>query len=173
MDSCWAATKSNASLCELVVTVGVHFAGVTPGPDEVWIRQIGRNLTDPLDGFLREKRFCLMDRDAKFTTAFRTLLAGAGIEPVRLPPRSPNLNAWIERFMRSIKSECLDRMIFFGEESLRRAVREYLAHYHVERNHQGLDNAIIEPKGIVRGSGRVRCRERLGGMLRYYQRDAA
>jgi len=152
----------------------VHFAGMTPGPDDAWIRQVGRNLTDPLDGFLCEKRFCLMDRDAKFTTAFRTLLAGAGIEPVRLPPRSPNLNAWIERFMRSIKSECLDRMIFFGEDSLRRAVREYVAHYHAERNHQGLGNEIIAPvPGPTRAFGRVRCRERLGGMLRYYHREAA
>jgi len=83
-------------------------------------------LSDPVDGLFREKRFCPTDRDAKFTTAFRTPLAEAGIEPVRLPPRLPNPNAWIERIMRSIKSECLDRMIFFGEDSLRRAVGEYL-----------------------------------------------
>jgi transposase InsO family protein len=115
-----------------------------------------------------------MDRDAKFTTAFRSMFAGAGIEPVRLPPRSPNLNAWIERFMRSIKSECLDRRIFLGEDSLRRAVREYVAHYHAERNHQGLGNAIIAPvPRPARTVGRVRCRERLGGMLRYYHREAA
>ena len=115
-----------------------------------------------------------MDRDAKFTTAFRSMLAGAGVEPVRLPPRSPNLNAWIERFMRSIKSECLDRMIFFGEDSLRRAVREYVTHYHGERNHQGLGNAIIAPApSHTRSTERVRCRERLGGMLRYYYREAA
>ena len=131
---------------------------MTPGPDDAWIRQIGRNFTDPVDGCLREKRFCLMDRDAKFTTAFRNILAGAGIE----------------RFMRSIKSECLDRMIFFGEDSLRRAVREYLVHYHAERNHQGLDNVIIAPlPSPAKAVGRVRCRERLGGMLRYYHREAA
>ncbi len=152
----------------------VHFAGMTPNPDDAWTRQVGRNLTDPIDGFLFEKRFCLMDRDAKFTTAFRRMLAGAGIEPVRLPPRSPNLNAWIEKFMRSIKSECLDRMIFFGEDSLRRAVREYVAHYHAERNHQGLGNAIIAPLPVpTKALGRVRCRERLGGVLRYYHREAA
>ena len=69
----------------------VHFAGMTPGPDEAWIRQVGRNLTDPLDGFLTNRQFCLMHRDAKFTAAFRSLLGEAGIEPVRLPPRSPNL----------------------------------------------------------------------------------
>ncbi len=152
----------------------VHFAGMTPNPDEAWIRQVGRNLTDPIDGFLREKRFCLMDRDTKFTAAFRTSLAGAGIEPVRLPARSPNLSAWIERFMRSIESECLDRMIFFGEEPLRRAVREYLAHYHAERNHQGLHDRIIEPEDVVTNPhGIVRSRERLGGMLHDYHRDAA
>jgi hypothetical protein len=84
------------------------------------------------------------------------------------------LNAWIERFMRSIKSECLDRMIFFGEDSLRRAVREYVAHYHAQRNHQGLCNAIIAPlPRPTRAVGRVRCRERLGGMLRDYHREAA
>jgi hypothetical protein len=147
---------------------------MTPGPDDAWIRQVGRNLTDPLDGFLCRKRFCLMDRDAKFTAAFRCLLGEAGIESVRLPPRSPNLNAWIERFMRSIKSECLDRMIFFGEDSLRRAVREYVAHDHAERNHQGLGNAIIAPLcRPTKTTGRVSCRERLGGMLRYYHREAA
>jgi hypothetical protein len=152
----------------------VHFAGVTPSPDEAWIRQIGRNLTDPSDGFLQGKRFCLMDRDTKFTVAFRQLLADIGVEPVRLPPRSPNLNAWIERFVRSIKAECLDRMIFFGEPSLRRAIREYLVHYHAERNHQGIRNKIIEPDdGVGSNAGVMRCRERLGGMLRYYHRDAA
>ncbi len=151
----------------------VHFAGMTPSPGEAWIRQAGRNLTDPVDGFFREKRFCLMDRDTKFTAAFRALLDDAGTESVRLPARSPNLNAWIERYMRSLKSECLDRTIFFGESSLRRAVPEYVAHSHTERNHQGLANAIIEPGPVGAEVGPVRCRERLGGMLRYYHRNAA
>ena len=147
---------------------------MAPSPDEAWIRQVGRNLTDPIDGFFREKRFCLMDRDTKFTAAFRALLDDAGIESVRLSARSPNLNAWLERFMRSIQSECLERMIFFSEASLRRAVVDYLAHYHAERNHQGLDNAILAPvPGPASPVGPVRCRERLGGMLRYYHRHAA
>jgi transposase InsO family protein len=152
----------------------VHRAGVTPGPDERWMMQIGRNLTDGFDGFLQDKRFVIMDRDGKYTDAFRALLSRAGVQVVRLPARSPNLNAWIERFVRSVKEECLDRMIFFGEASLRRAVREFIAHYHAERNHQGLGNRIIQPeKQSARASGPVRCRERLGGMLRYYYRDAA
>jgi len=91
-----------------------------------------------------------------------------------LPPKSPNLNAQIERFMRSMKSECLERMVFFGERSLRRALAEFVAHYHGERNHQGLGDNLIEPdENVGSTSGKVTRRDRLGGMLRYYYRDAA
>ena len=96
------------------------------------------------------------------------------IKPVRLPPRSPNLNAHVERFHRSLKEECLGRMILFGEKSLRKAVATFLDHFHMERNHQGLANRVIEPgEEISRRDGEVICRERLGGMLRYYYRKAA
>lgn len=151
----------------------VHFAGCTPCPNERWMKQIASNLTD-LDGFLQGKRYVLMDRDGKFCSAFRKILKNEGAEPLLLPPRSPDLNAYIERFIKSIKSECLSRMIFFGEKSLRQAVREFIAHYHAERNHQGLDNKIIKPVHEV-GScdGSISCRERLGGMLKYYYREAA
>ena len=102
------------------------------------------------------------------------MLENAGTKPLRLPPRSPNLNAWAERFVRSIKDECLSKMIFFGEQSLRRAINQYIAHYHAERNHQGLDNRLIEPGSDVgTADGQVKCRDRLGGMLRYYYRQAA
>jgi hypothetical protein len=115
-----------------------------------------------------------MDRDTKFFQSFRDFLADEGVAPVRLPPKSPNLNAHQERFMRSIKSECLDRMIFFGENMLRNAVREYVSHYHQERNHQGLENKIIDPDDEVgQLKGEIECRERLGGLLRYYYRGAA
>jgi transposase InsO family protein len=138
------------------------------------MKQMARNLTDPLDGFLNDSRYLLMDRDAKFCEAFRGLLEQSGVHCVRLPHRSPNLNAHIERFIRSIKEECLHRMIFFGEKSLRNAVREFVSHYHRERNHQGLGNQIIEPgEGLGPARGDVRCRDRLGGMLRYYYRHAA
>ncbi|WP_198000803.1 integrase core domain-containing protein [Gimesia fumaroli] len=91
-----------------------------------------------------------------------------------MPPRSPNLNAFIERFFRSLKSECLDRMIFFGENSLRNAVKEYLIHYHKERNHQGFDHQIIEPgEEVGQSDGEIECRERLGGMMNYFYRKAA
>lgn len=137
--------------------------------------QIGRNLTDLFEGFLRDKRFVIMDRDRKYCDAFRSMLQSADLEPVRLPPRSPNPNAPTERFVRSVKEECLDRMVLFGEQSLRRAIPEYnTAHYHGERSHQGLCNRLIEPEervGLTRG--RVKCCERLGGMLRYYHRKVA
>jgi putative transposase len=138
------------------------------------MKQIARNLTDPFDGFLLGKRLVLMDRDGKFCPAFRKILKDEGADPLLLPPRSPNLNAYIERFMRSIKSEALSRMIFFGEKSLRRAVAAFLKHDHGERNHQGLANELIQPADEV-GSvvGAIECRERLGGMLKYYYREAA
>ena len=140
-----------------------------------WMKQVGRNLTDCTDEFLLGSRFAIMDWDAKFSEEFRSLLKDAGTAPVRLSPRSPNLNGFIERFMRSLKSECLDRMSFFGENSLREAVRKYLAHYHEERNHRGLGNRLIEP-GVTVGedAGSIQCRERIGGLLKYYYyRDAA
>jgi transposase len=115
----------------------VQFAGCTSNPDEEWILQVGRNLTDSEEGFLKGKRYLLMDRDTKFSEAFRSMVIESDVEPVRLPPKSPNLNAHIERFMCSIKEECLERLILFGEESLRNAVSEFLAHFHLERSHQG------------------------------------
>ena len=138
------------------------------------MKQIARNLTDPVDGFLLGTRYLLMDRDSKFCQAFRSILRQSDIEPVKLPPRSPNLTPHIERFMRSIKEECLKKMIFFGERSLRNGVKEFCCHYHGERNHQGLDNHLIEPDEAV-GSrqGGLRCCERLGGLLKYYYREAA
>ncbi len=152
----------------------VHIAGITPGPDSAFMMQVGRNLTDPVDGFLLGKRFLVLDRDKKFTSDFRDLIEEAGTDVIRLPYRSPNLNAHVERFILSIKSECLNRMIFFGEQSLRRAVTEFICHYHRERNHQGLENALIEADERL-GSlhGNVRCCKRLGGLLSYYRRDAA
>jgi transposase InsO family protein len=152
----------------------IHFAGATPNPNTAWMRQIGRTLTDAFDGFLRSKRFLIIDRDRKYCETFTHLLEESGTEIARLPPRSPNLNANAERVIRSIKEECLDRMMFFGEESLHRALPEYLAHYHGERNHQGLGNQLIQPDNGVGGSrGAIQCRERLGGILRYYYRQAA
>ena len=138
------------------------------------MKQIGRNLTDPFAGFLDGMRYIILDRDPLYTDDFRRLLKRAGVKVVRLPARSPNLNAYAERFVRTIKESCLNRMIFFGEKSVRRAINEFVDYYHHERNHQGLGNRQIDPLTPV-GSveGKVACRERLGGVLRYYYRDAA
>ena len=138
------------------------------------MEQLARNLTDAVDGLLLGKRFLIHDRDPIFTEAFDEILRSVGITPVKLPPRSPNLNAFAERWVRSIKSECLDRMIFFSEASFRRAIETYLVHYHAERNHQGLGNRLIStPPFPSVDAGRVRCRDRLGGILRFYYREAA
>ena len=152
----------------------VEIAGITTQPDGVWMTQIARNLTDGVDGFLVGKKYLIHDRDPLFTQEFRETLGATGVGVVRLPARSPNLNAYAERFVRSIKESCLDRMILFGEPSLRRATREFLAHYHRERNHQGIDNQLIFPdKSAAKSSGPIECRQRLGGMLKYYHRQAA
>ena len=151
----------------------VHFAGCTVNPHEAWMKQMARELTNFEDGLLNGKRYLLMDRDAKFCQAFRDLLHTEGVKPVRLPPRSPNLNAHLERYFGSLKSECLDRMIFFGERSLRNAVGQFVTHYHGERNHQSLVNSIIDPGlDVGQTTGKIKCCQRLGGTLRYYHRAA-
>ncbi len=152
----------------------VSIAGVTPNPNSAFMLQIARNLTDEFDGCLRNHRFLIMDRDTKFTEGFSNTLERAGVEPVPCPPRAPRCNAYAERFVRSIKEECLERMVFFGARSLRRALREYEIHYLRERNHQGVDNQLLEPTNVVAFSAAlVQRRERLVGMLSYYHREAA
>jgi transposase InsO family protein len=138
------------------------------------MKQVERNLTDVSDGFLLNSRYLIMDRDTKYTEEFRDSLDREGVKPVRCPVRAPNCNAFAERFVRSIKDECLDRMILFGEASLRRALREYVTHFRSERNHQGLGNRLLEPLATGGSTdGPIQCRERLGGMLNYYYREAA
>lgn len=157
-----------------LATRQVEVAGLTASPCGRWMEQIGRNLTDPIVGLLREERYLLCDRDPLYTHEFRELLQASGVTLVRLPPRSPDLNAYAERFVRSIKAECLDRLILIGERHLRWAVTEYLKHYHMERNHQGLENRLISPDSRIEGrAGSIQRRERLGGLLSYYHRRAA
>ncbi len=146
-----------------------HFAGSTAKPGEAWMIQIARNVSDAEVGFLRDKNRLLMDRDTKFSKEFRDILEDVDIEAIRLPARSPNLNPHLERFMRSIKEECLERMIFFGEKSLHATTLSYIDPYHAERNHQGVGNQLLIPGNEVnRTAGEVACRERPGGLLRYY-----
>ncbi len=151
----------------------VCFAGMTTSPNDAWMQQIAQNLIDDEDGFLNDSRLLLMDRDTKFSSAFRHTLSLGGVHALRLPPKTPNLNAYVERFMRSIKEECLRRMILFGEKSLENAVEEYLTHYHTERNRQGIDNRLFVAPEESPPDGVIDCRERLGGMLKHYHRIAA
>lgn len=156
-----------------LATRTIEIVGSTPWPDEEFMKQVARNLTDCVDGYLRKHRFLIIDRDAKFSGAFRDLLLSAGVTSIRCPPRSPNCNAFAERFVRSIKSECLDRMIFFGAKSLRHALTEYAVHYNRERPHQGLGNVLISPEDPPSSVGCIERRARLGGLLNHYRRVAA
>ena len=152
----------------------VHIAGITPSPNATWMKQVCRNLTDCEDGFLKDAKHLIVDRDTSFIAMREFLEQNTDTEVVLLPPKSPNLNAYMERWFRSLKSECLSRIIFFGRQSLENAVGEYVKHYHGERNHQGLGNQLIDPeKGVGAVAGKIECRERLGGMLKYYHRQAA
>jgi putative transposase len=150
----------------------VHLAGSTPNPDATFMTQAAPHLIDAVDGFLAGHRVLICDRDGKWPEGFRRVMEGAGVRVVQTPFQAPNANAYAERFVRSIREECLDHLILFGERQLLRALDEFVEHYHKERNHQGLGNDLIVPE---RGSGRgtrVRCEERLGGVLRYYLRAA-
>lgn len=150
----------------------VDVAGIVHEPHEAWMKQIARNLTDVMDGFLRGKRYLIIDRDPLFTNAFRTLLVSSGVKSARLPARSPNLNAHAERFVRSVRDECLSKVVPLGEMHLRELIREYIVHYHAERNHQSLDNALIENDNSAT-TGRITRRKRIGGVLNFYYRTAA
>jgi transposase InsO family protein len=160
-----------------VIDIGsriVEAVGLARDPGGDWMKQMARNLLDAEEGFMRGKRYLILDRDPLYTKEFREMLKGAGVKPLFLPARSPNLNAYSERFVLSIKSECLDRIVPLGEAHLRRGIREYLGHYHGERNHRGLANVLLTgapPPANTNAS--VLRRERLGGLLNYYYRGAA
>jgi transposase InsO family protein len=151
----------------------VEIGGIVHEPTGAWMMQVARNLLDAEDGFLVGKTHLIMDRDPVFTADVRDFLEGAGVQVVRLPARSPNLNAYAERFVLSIKSECLDKLILLGEGHLRLAVREYVAHYNSERPHQGLGGLFVETPANENEAGSIQCSERLGGLLRFYRRQAA
>jgi putative transposase len=152
----------------------VDIAGITVHPDERWMQQIARNVTMEGCGILTDCRYLLHDRDTKYTPSFRAIITSGQVEPLALPAHSPNLNAYAERWVRSVKEECLSKIILFGERSLRRALSQYVEHYHDERNHQGKGNVLLFPRNthIHHERQSVRCRERLGGLLRYYHKAA-
>ena len=135
--------------------------------------QMARNAGDETSGCLCNQRYLLHDRDAKFCAEFDDVLRSGGVHCLTLPPRSPNLKAFAERWVRSVKEECLSKLILFGEGSLHRALNEFIAHYHSERNHQGKGNLLLFPSPIATIPRRtICCRERIGGLLRYYCRAA-
>ena len=153
----------------------VSLAGVTRHPIEEWMTQMARNAIDPEHGYLRQDRYVLHDRDTKFCASFRAVLGSGNVRCLTLPPRSPNLNAFAERWVRSVKQECLSKLVLFGEGSLRRALAEFLEHYHEERNHQGKGNVLLFPSVSTTQAGpcsTVRRLQRLGGLLNYYSRAA-
>jgi putative transposase len=160
-----------------ISTREVHVAGVTPHPDQRWMTQMARNVTMADWDVLGPGQYLLHDRDGKYCPMFQRTIDAVGVTRVPLPPRSPNLNAYAERWVRSVKEEVLSQLILFGERSLRHALTEYVTHYHQERPHQGRDNVVLMPalaqaQVTTRGSP-IRCRERLGGLLKYYERAAA
>src|ERR1700682_534506 len=144
----------------------VDIAGITVHPDEPWMKQIARNATMEGCGALRDCRYLLHDRDTKFTISFRAIIVSGQVKPLALPAHSPNLNAYAERWVRSVKEECLSKVILFGERALRRALNEYVSHYHAERNHQGKGNVLLFRRvTATRREEPVQCRERLGGVV--------
>ena len=151
-----------------------QIAGISAEPDGPWGAQLMRNAPDAEDGCLRHRRCLSHDRDPRFRPAVRDTLPPADVTPIRRPARAPNLNAYTERFVRTSKESCLERLVLIGEGSRRRAVREFVAHDHHERNHQGLDNRRILPLSTAPPPrGRVPGRQRLGGMWHDDSRSAA
>ena len=150
----------------------VEIAGVTDHPNEEFMAQVARNLTC-VEGTLRDRRFLILDRDTKFTAQFRSILGDAGVQIVQTAFRAPNMNALAERFVQSVKRECLERLILFGPGHLRRALNQFVAHYRIERPHQGLGNRVLTASATEPPKhGDVVCDERLGGLLRSYRRSA-
>lgn len=153
----------------------MHIARVTNQPSDARMKQIARNLTDCVDGFLKPTKYLIIDRDPLYTRVFREILKESGVNVVRLPSRSPDLNSCAESWIRSVRSECLSRVIPVGEGHPRYLLSEYLIHFHQERNHQGLGNRIIQllVANANASGGVVRRHERLGGVLNYYCWEAA
>ena len=155
-----------------LATRKVFFAPIKPEPDGFYMKQIARMLTDYEDGFLRGKKYLIHDRDPLYTNEFHDILESSGIEPVKLPPRSPDLNPYAERFVKSVKAECLNHLILSSVAQLEYVLDEYGKYYHHERIHQSLGR-IIEPIHKIEDDADIVCVERLGGLLKSYHRLAA
>ena len=151
----------------------VQVIGSTPYPDEAFVIQCLRQVTSDTDGLFRDGQILNCDRDPRWSRGAEQFLGTAGVRVVRTPASAPNSNAYAERFIRSVKDECLHRVVPLGERHLRRSRREFAVHDHHERNHQGLANELIDGPAVWPTAGAVRRRERIGGILSYYYRAAA
>lgn len=153
----------------------VKIAGITNYPNALWMNQIARNLTMDGEPFFKNKKYLIHDRDSKYCSSFCKIFNQSGIKTIKLPALSPNLNAYAERWIQSIKSECLQHLILASRGSLEKAVNQYVTHYNFERTHQGIDNRIPRSGMTVASPNpnlEIRCSERLGGLLNYYYRSA-
>ncbi|MFL6055902.1 MAG: integrase core domain-containing protein [Actinoallomurus sp.] len=158
-----------------VIEVGtrfVHVLGVTANPDGVWVAQQARNLIFDLGDRAGMFRFLVRDRDSKFTRVFDDVMAGNGIGVIKIPPRSPRANAFAERWVRTVRSECTDRMLIFGQRHLRAVLTAYAAHYNGRRPHRAVDlRAPADGTDVIRlPVGRIERRQVLGGLINEYER---
>lgn len=147
----------------------VQLGGIRQNPHESWMMQIGRNQTDAFDGFLNGKKYLIHDRDPLYTDKFSTLLKASGITTKKIRARTPDMNAYAERFIQSIQKECLNKLILTSEEQLWHVVNEYILYYNHERPHQGLGGKMIEP-WPQHADGKVVEFHRIGGLLKSYRR---
>jgi len=159
----------------------VHVLGATPNPDNEWMKQQARNLCIFFGELDTPPRYIIHDADTKFTRDFRETLKSEGIKPIRIGPQAPNQNSVAERFVRSIKEECLGRFLVFGEDHLRYLIGRFMDYYHTKRSHRGLDYRTPEqietgeepePTQLLSRADLV-CHESLGGALKWYERKAA
>ena len=159
-----------------VKTRAVEIAGIAVDPGEEWMNQVARNLTDPVDGFLRGAKYRIHDRDPLFSKVFIAILKAGGLKSAKIPAQSPHCNPYAERFVKTIKYECLNQFVIFGERHLRHLIKEFVEHYMTERFHQGIGGQLIRNVGPTNDNaadGKVARRSRLGGLLNYYYREAA
>ncbi len=156
----------------------VFVSGISANPDSVWMKQQAKNFSMTFADTSTPPKYLIMDLDSKFTAEFRDMLKGDGVESIRVGPCKPNLNAHTERFVLSIKTECLDHFVVFGQKHLQYLIDQYLVFYNRERPHQGMENQPLsqtesQPAIIPFPNGEVVCDERLGGLLKHYHRQAA
>ena len=170
----WPVSSGTGFFVIELQTRRVHIAGIHHQPGGAWVEQMARTLTDPVDGFLRTARYLIHDRDPLYTRVVADILMSSGVQPIRLPPRSPNLNAYAERFVRSIKEECLYRVVPLGEDHLRLLAREIRQALPPRAKPSGIDNRLLQQALLPqRAATHVQRRDRLGGLLNFYHREAA